>query len=86
MEANMIEVKQHYNRIDGISIRPGLYAEDDVALHGLATFLIATGRAQAIIVTVATDVPSQSDAVVVTHTGGLVGVTPPAPRKRKGSG
>ena len=82
----MVEVKQHYNRTDGISIRPGLYAEDDSDLHGLATFLIETGRARAIIVTVATDVPSQSDEMVVTHMGGLVGVTPPAPRKRKGSG
>jgi len=81
----MIEVNQHYNRIGGISIRPGLYAEDDSDLHGLAMFLIATGRARAIIVTVATDVPSQSDEMVVTHTGGLVGVIPPAPRKRKGS-
>lgn len=72
----MIEVTVNYGgeATDGARIVPGVYADGDAALFGLADFLVQTGRARVIVVEppVTEAEPAQAPK--------------PAPRKSKGGG
>lgn len=85
----MINVTQHYSRLDGINIAIGEYQDNDPLLYGLGKFLVETGRAVH-IVTVATNTPIPSGVDSISTEDALETAsaqhTPKTARKPKGGG
>ncbi len=85
----MINVTQHYSRLDGVNVAIGEYDDNDPLLHGLGAFLVETGRAVR-VVTVATDAPTppQVNSVATTEALDIASAqhTPKTTRKPKGGG
>lgn len=40
-----IQLEKFYNNVEGVSLSPGLYADNDPRLRGLGSYLVANGHA-----------------------------------------